>query len=593
MYQKWCLGLFVLATVLQGCLATNKCDFGNITYSGVTDTSARLSWSVDYDCKKTVTQFKVYTHHAEYAACGDGKGDKKLNNVYETEADTQLVMTNLHPFSSYEIQVVGLMDDDSVSGKVKLTTKPGIPDTRPSKSSKRPQAFKQALKFFWLPPPKEDCKMQNGVSEGYLVELWGLDLWVVSDKPAKSNVVVERIEEIYLEGLEPYTNYKVKVFSRNEKGSYNRNLALEQRSRTMSVLPNPPLDVRLTPAQNSIHVHWKPPYPPTGEVDRFVVRVGINSTDGQGGPVDWLHRNVVQGNRSCIKGASGITNPVCHVVIGLEADTVYIVELKTFNVGVKQGSYFSEAVIAMTEPDANRQSTLQPSETETISPRTPRAELDRFNGEEESENGGTNQTLVVIIGLVVALIVLIIICFALVYKIKMNKLRLVYEQQSTLARQNRTNMAESLSYLPAGSEATGTSYVQDWTSQLQDIQSRRLPEPPPIKRSSLVIPTEDELEKPSAYSDDGYVDMVPTDDMGGYLAPTFLQPPIQTSTPKRRSKEEPPSPETVIPPQSYVSPSTLQDQCNSAAASTKPAGTTNSNESHPLMPMISHPPVDV
>ena len=41
--------------------------------------------------------------------------------------------------------------------------------------------------------------------------------------------------------------------------------------------------------------------------------------------------------------------------------------------------------------------------------------------------------------------------------------------QSAIARQNRMSaaVAESVSYLPAASEATGISYVQDWTSNLQ------------------------------------------------------------------------------------------------------------------------------
>ena len=44
--------------------------------------------------------------------------------------------------------------------------------------------------------------------------------------------------------------------------------------------------------QNSVHVHWRPPYPPTGRVEKYVVRVGINNTDGKFGDseVIWRHR---------------------------------------------------------------------------------------------------------------------------------------------------------------------------------------------------------------------------------------------------------------------------------------------------------------
>merc|ERR1719445_2993342 len=121
----------------------------------------------------------------------------------------------------------------------------------------------------------------------------------------------------------------------------------------------------------------------------------------------------------------------------------------------------------------------------------------------------------------------------------MEKLRLMYDQQSAVARQHRMSaaLADSVSYLPAASEATGISYVQDWTANLQDIQSRRLPEPPPLVNctvGSQIIPGTELISEDKSdfqilpekdYSDAGYVDMV--------LRPTFHDPPPQTSTPKR------------------------------------------------------------
>ena len=51
---------------------------------------------------------------------------------------------------------------------------------------------------------------------------------------------------------------------------------------------------------------------------------------------------------------------------------------------------------------------------------------------EDSASGSGNNTAAIIIGLVVALLALAGICCALVYKIKMEKLRLMYDQQASL-----------------------------------------------------------------------------------------------------------------------------------------------------------------
>ena len=60
---------------------------------------------------------------------------------------------------------------------------------------------------------------------------------------------------------------------------------------------------------------------------------------------------------------------------------------------------------------------------------------------EDSASGSSNNTAAIIIGLVVALLALAGICCALVYKIKMEKLRLMYDQQV------RWKISDQLCYL--------------------------------------------------------------------------------------------------------------------------------------------------
>ena len=46
--------------------------------------------------------------------------------------------------------------------------------------------------------------------------------------------------------------------------------------------------------QNSIHAHWKPPYPPTGSVEKYVVRLGVNNTDGKFGDSEVIWRRRIE-----------------------------------------------------------------------------------------------------------------------------------------------------------------------------------------------------------------------------------------------------------------------------------------------------------
>lgn len=66
--------------------------------------------------------------------------------------------------------------------------------------------------------------------------------------------------------------------------------------------------------------------------------------------------------------------------------------------------------------------------------------------EPDTADGSSNNTAAIIIGLAVALIALAAICCALVYKIKMAKLRLVYDQQESGLHVNRKSVEWTVYY---------------------------------------------------------------------------------------------------------------------------------------------------
>ena len=280
------------------------CEIKDLEHNSLTSTSVVLTWNLG-DCEgKKVERYKAYPKHLRYKACDAGVKDDAVSAVFET-FDTRVTLTELRPYSRYEIEVIAVLSGaqekegrEKVSGKIRLTTKQGKPETAPGRSS-GVREFTQALKFFWLPPSDEDCKNQNGVHDGYFVELWGLDAWAKSDDPAQTKTVQDTIEEIYLPNLLPYTQYSVRVYVANEGGLRNPEMPLVMRGRTMAVRPAPPTDLKLTPAQNSIHAHWRPPHPPTGRVEKYVVRLGINNTDGKFGDSEVIWRRRIEVKPAC------------------------------------------------------------------------------------------------------------------------------------------------------------------------------------------------------------------------------------------------------------------------------------------------------
>ena len=73
-------------------------------------------------------------------------------------------------------------------------------------------------------------------------------------------------------------------------------------------------------------------------------------------------------------------------------------------------------------------------------------------------------------------------------------------------------------YLPSNhSNRTTSSYVQNWADQIEEIQSRRLPEPPPI------LSTAKDSKSP-ILKDNPCIDRLDSvDEFGGYLKPTFQE----------------------------------------------------------------------
>ena len=106
----------------------------------------------------------------------------------------------------------------------------------------------QSINFDWnrVDPRlnKTLCQNQKGLMDGYYVKLIGPTkagpYGLVSEKNLSENT-----PHYLVNGLLPYTKYKLEVYVKNSNGLYNPDLALEIFSQTKPYIPNPPKGKKL------------------------------------------------------------------------------------------------------------------------------------------------------------------------------------------------------------------------------------------------------------------------------------------------------------------------------------------------------------
>ena len=101
--------------------------------------------------------------------------------------------------------------------------------------------FRQSIQFSWDPPEpqlnKTTCQMQRGQSDGYFVELYGLDPW--APEGLIVNKSLSQSEYIFIgRRLSPYSHYSLLVYVKNKNGLYNRDMVLNITARTKPYIPN-------------------------------------------------------------------------------------------------------------------------------------------------------------------------------------------------------------------------------------------------------------------------------------------------------------------------------------------------------------------
>lgn len=482
-----CLAL-ALSTLLDNRVLAIECSISQVE-TRVGSTSATVSWSIG-DCISSVDRYVVVVEHLNWLACLLPTNDSEESGKRNLEIfQTRLELTRLYPYSTYSVEIRALDPYKTVldTYKFDLTTKSDVPDTKPTvKLQGGSLVYSQSVRFNWNAPGQDQCRHQNGRQDGYWVELRGLDPWVL-EPFVLTNQSVSGL--FYHAGdLLPYTSYMLRVFSQNVGGLVNKNLYLELQERTGAQVPAPPVNVSASPVSDaSVYLSWKPAYPRTGLIEKYVVREGVVEEDGKHVWSKQISVNTVH-HEACSDKLHRSEGFVCYVISQLLPATNYIFQIQTINKGIETGSGWSESVFATTHHEQRS----RPSPPFNGSQGSAVTQQPATTASPNQDN--SSWTLVVVFLVVGGVVVLGTVSAVLIYKLKLDKLkaRLELEHSISLGRLDSTYGP----YSPPSTSTQATSYAVSPNSFIQD---RRLPEPPPVKPGDHVYA--------QPYTQQGYLDM--------------------------------------------------------------------------------------
>lgn len=553
-----------------------------------TANSATITWETSKQCDKAnIERYEVIWSHVKYMACIDKRKDNSAYGSTEVVI-TKLTVSDLHPFSIYDMTIKTTMKDGSkiVQANSTFETKMDVPDTRP-RLSPTSDRYKQAINFIWLDPDQSECIHQNGRKDGYEVELLGLDPWDLGKMEITNN---KTLDTYLAQNLKPYTSYMLKVYNKNIGNLVNFQIPLEIQERTRESQPISPTNLTAKAvSEQSVHISWNPSYPPTGLILKYELAIG-EIYDGDANSLRW--KNTVQvgiaHQGACIgekkRRSTTLSNSFCYVFNGLNAGGHYAFRIKAWNKNVEQPSIWSEITDVWTEssPDIiTPVVTPTPGAPETTS---------------QPNIGFSNTTIITVLCLAAGIVLMGVIVTALVYKLKIIRLKQQIRNEETW-NQNRT-ISQSSSYLPGAS--TSTQMTDTYLASLQsqtpsEIQRRRLPEPPPVRNRVDTKNTDPKYaEAYELASLPSYLDMTSSrrasaaspsqlestriqdeecTDIDGYLRPTFPIPvdftPIRPGNANRHRNSsqtdsdyvsESQDVPSLITPESYVAPDTIRNE---------------------------------
>ena len=517
------LGLLWACTISIGS-ASDDC-LSQVSVADISSYQANITWT--YDCAQSQLQgFKIYYDHVEYRACSSRMnkdkskqvGEKSERNIGPHERFKVVGRPEegkgLRPYSEYKFTVLAVKKSEFGHGGEKSVggrTEQSLPRLvlRPGKISTAPDMVRYRLESGWR---DKYCDQLNTDPGNILYEVRGLSPWNL-DFLSEGEVSLDS-KDIRVTGLQPFSEYKVKLYVTDRAGKFD---SLEEEGwstvTTSAGEPRPPNSLAIL---NGESVVWSDPYPPTEEISTY--QFSWRDEDGVWTESDSLP---VTRTRLLETGQRSVR------LQDLDIPERTALRLRTFNSGRGGGSVWSSPV---------------------------------------SETDGEMTTIVVVVVVVVIITVLVTVVFLvirkcnLIQKYKGFERTKTYDSSRPILREPRnptkieiTRPASTNSH-SNGNNSPVVLRPSPRSSLGRNSKSRSVQDPlPPVPGE----PFYEELKRPGPVEDeDGY--MVPkmasmeSLDDEGYLKPNFNRfQPLDTRT---ESRESPPP----IPMVSYSSQDELE-----------------------------------
>jgi len=531
----------ILPGMVQACALVNE-------QVDATATSFTLTWQTE-ECDNNVERVEVQWEHVKFLACTDGHEDPSSRGVLDKLTVTKAVVRNLHPYSIYQVTIKATAKDRSTIKSVTLAVETGMAkpeaQARPNNIS---SSQKTIIRFYWDDP--EDCEKQHGHRDRYEVMLEGVDPWDLGKKEIEAGALP--VDSSYLaHQLKPFSNYQLTVFNRNfdttaNQAYVNREDPLIIQDQTKPTKPSTPERLKSTFQTNSsVFLSWRLAWPPTGNLDKFLLEVGRTDEEGT---VRWRPVQV-EGHHVCNFNTEAI-ELFCYTVTDLEPGVSYRFRIQAWNLDVDEPSPWSSELTqatAMAESVISS-STLGPNPASEITP-TP--------------SPSSSPLVIVIVSIIAVIVFVAIVIVCLVYKLKITRLK---QQMRNEEEWNQLgHLSHSSSYLPGAPQAslsTSTRLADSYLTSLEttadfgslrsaNIQTRRLPElpsEPEYSEAYEVMPVPGVFASIESPLESTRIQDEEITDVEGYLRPTFADrsSPIHSRSPSIKTAEP-----SSIPAESY------------------------------------------
>ncbi|CAB4055465.1 unnamed protein product [Lepeophtheirus salmonis] len=233
-----------------------------------------FGWS--FSCDDSGTAYKIHYEHLEWMSCPHGTRSKEEahGRGYIQTSDEEYKISGLIPFSVYRISIKAIPKNPNlqvVENFIMAETKSLPPKVQFGTSILPTKVSKNSLKFFWRDPSTSQCKDFNGIISHGRYIFKGEDHWNINDEREGTIPITEN--SIEFTKLRPYSFYSLSLYTLNSNKMLNP-IPLIIKARTNSSVPPSPLNVEVltSSSKDSVPLRWQPGYPPTGEIERYVIK---------------------------------------------------------------------------------------------------------------------------------------------------------------------------------------------------------------------------------------------------------------------------------------------------------------------------------